>query len=442
MALLLRGIDQQDWSLVREQLAARVTTDYASLFGAPPSEVTADELVAQWTTLLTPLHATQHMLGAGSTDIDGGRATVHVPVRGYHVAQGLPGGDEWMVAGHYEAGFERADDQWRLRSLRLDVHHQTGNRNLLQEAGESDRALPEPDGVRIERVRFSSMGERVAGYLYRPATGEGPHPGVVVLGSWTTVKEQMAGRYAAELAKRGFAALAFDPRGYGESGGQPRNLESASMKMADVAAAVAFLRRDSRVATDSVGALGICAGAGFVAGAAVNAPGLGAVALVAPWLHDAGLVEAIYGGEAGVKERLDRAAAAQSHYDATGEVEYVPAVSTTDESAAMYGPFDYYLDAARGAVEAWPNAFATMAWTEWLTFDPHPFAAQQRAPLLMVHSEQAAIPEGARRFHGAVPKAEPIRWLEGTQFDFYDDPNTVGPAVDAVAEHLRAHLPG
>lgn len=441
MARLLRGIDQQDWSLVREQMAPQVTTDYASLFGAPAAESTADALVEQWKSMLTPLDSTQHLLGAGSISYEGSRATMHVPVRGYHVAQGLAGGDEWMVAGHYEAGFEQVDGRWYLHSLRLDAHHQTGNRSLLEEAGKRARALPEYDGVRTELVRFSSAGERLAGHLYRPADGEGPHPGVVVLGSWTTVKEQMAGRYAAELARRGFAALAFDPRGYGESGGGPRNVESAAMKMTDVAAAVAFLRRDRRIASDSVGALGICAGGGYVAGATTNTPGVGAVALVAPWLHDAQMVEAIYGGASGVKERLDLAAAARAHYESTGEVEYVPAVSTTDESAAMYGPFDYYTDSKRGAIEAWPNAFATMAWTEWLTFDPHPFAAKQKAPLLMVHSEQAALPDGARRFHAAAGKSAPIHWLEGTQFDFYDNPETVTAATNAVAEHLRAHLP-
>ena len=73
---------------------------------------------------------------------------------------------------------------------------------------------------KAERVHFTSLGTRVAGVLYRPAEQAGPRPGAVVLGSWTTVKEQMAGTYAQELARRGLVALAFDPRGHGESAGQ------------------------------------------------------------------------------------------------------------------------------------------------------------------------------------------------------------------------------
>ena len=45
---------------------------------------------------------------------------------------------------------------------------------------------------------------------------------MIVTGTWTTVKEQMAGIYARELANRGLAALAFDFTGWGESGGAPQ----------------------------------------------------------------------------------------------------------------------------------------------------------------------------------------------------------------------------
>ncbi|MFC7584499.1 hypothetical protein ACFQYP_12715 [Nonomuraea antimicrobica] len=37
-------------------------------------------------------------------------------------------------------------------------------------------------------------------------------------GTWTSVKELMADRYARRLAQRGYAALSFDFTGFGESG--------------------------------------------------------------------------------------------------------------------------------------------------------------------------------------------------------------------------------
>jgi fermentation-respiration switch protein FrsA (DUF1100 family) len=49
---------------------------------------------------------------------------------------------------------------------------------------------------------------------------------VIVEGSFTSVKEQMPGTYAQKFADEGFVALAFDYARYGESAGEPRQLES------------------------------------------------------------------------------------------------------------------------------------------------------------------------------------------------------------------------
>jgi fermentation-respiration switch protein FrsA (DUF1100 family) len=290
--------------------------------------------------------------------------------------------------------------------------------------------------VEVEKVSFSSAGVQLVGDLHRAA---GPGPAVVVTGSWTTVKEQMATRYAAGLAERGVSALAVDFRGWGESGGEPRELESPGRKAEDIAAAAGYLA-DRGDLGGAVGALGVCAGAGYTAVAAAGSSVVRSVAMVAPWLHDRSLVPLVYGGEEGVERLLARGEAARARYRATGEVEYVPAVSAEDPDAAMYGPFDYYLDAARGAVPRWPNRFAVMGWTEWLTFDPIAVAPRVGVPTLLVHSEEAALPDGARRFHAALGGPGELRWATGTQFDFYDSEPVVGPALDAVAEHFRSTL--
>lgn len=281
----------------------------------------------------------------------------------------------------------------------------------------------------VERVHFDSAGVRLAGDLYLPAGKAST--AVVVAGSWTTVKEQMAARYARGLAARGIAALAFDFRGFGESGGLPRDAELPARKVADLKAAAYFLR--SSVDVEQVCALGVCAGAGYVAGAAAS---FDSVALVAPWLHDASLVGSVFGGASGVRRRLDRGEQAAWRYRVAGVVDYVPAVSETDEEAAMCGPFEYYLDRARGAIPQWSNRFAVLSWQPWLTFDPVAAAAGITTPTVMVHSTDAAIPDGASRFHDSLAGPRALHWVSGTQFDFYDDPATVGAALDLVARHL------
>jgi fermentation-respiration switch protein FrsA (DUF1100 family) len=80
----------------------------------------------------------------------------------------------------------------------------------------------------VEQVHFTSCGVELAGSLHLP-TAAGPVPAVVVTGTWTSVKEQMADRYAAALAARGYAALSFDFTGFGDSAGEPRDYESPNL---------------------------------------------------------------------------------------------------------------------------------------------------------------------------------------------------------------------
>ncbi|MDH6574754.1 CocE/NonD family hydrolase [Kitasatospora sp. MAP5-34] len=292
---------------------------------------------------------------------------------------------------------------------------------------------------RTERVEFESDGAVLVGTLYRPAN-RGRGPAVVVTGSWTTVKEQMAAAYAQRMAEAGFLALAFDFAGFGESGGEPRQLESPARKIRDIHSAVTFLTHHAQVDPRRIGALGVCASSGYTAVNTANDPRVRSLALIAPWLHDAELVRDIYGGAEGVRQRTEAGLDARTRYEQGEPVDYVPAVSTTDPEAAMFGPFDYYLDAERGAVPTWDNRFAVMSWPQWLTFDPHPVAARIKAPALLVHSHDAAIPQGAEKFHANLAGPKDIVWTGGTQFDFYDHESTVDQAAGLAARHFAETL--
>lgn len=302
--------------------------------------------------------------------------------------------------------------------------------------------------VRIEKVSFPSEGVRLVGNLYLPASAPagGRLPAVVVAGSWTTVKEQMAALYAERLARKGYAALTFDFRGYGESEGEPRNLESPALKAQDLRNAVAWLGSQPTVDPQRIGLLGVCASAGYAAEAVSTDGRVRSLALVAPWLHDAAIARQIYGGRStdgsdGYESRLEAARTAREKFERTGEVDYVPAASATDPRAAMYGPVDYYLNPRRGGIPAWGNRFAVMAWSEWLRFDAIRFAPEVEIPTLMVHSEEAAIPDGARRFYQDLKAPKNFYWMSGnTQFDFYDKLETVDQAAEAVAAHFSRTL--
>lgn len=139
-------------------------------------------------------------------------------------------------------------------------------------------------------------------------------------------------------------------------------------------------------------------------------------------------------------ERMRAAALARSRYEATGEVDYAPAVGAGDPHAAMPFDIDFYQDPQRGAVPAWPNQFAVIDWPGWLTYDAISLAAHIRQPTLVVHSEQGAIPAGAHQFADTLTAARRIEWTDGTQFYYYDGDAHVDHAVDLAAAHFSEHL--
>lgn len=294
--------------------------------------------------------------------------------------------------------------------------------------------------IRTERVTFESGGETLVGTLYIPegVNARNQAPGVVVTGAWMTIKEQMPSLYAREMAERGFVALAFDIRTWGESGGRQRSMEDPAMKIADIEAAATFLDRRRETARGQIAGLGICASAGYMVTAAQNRRVLRSVALVAPWLHDAAIVEQVYG--AGNVTALTKLAKdTQAKFEATGELSLVPAAGPQGSNAVMAG-VPYYTEADRGAIAKWENTFNPASWDDWLTFDAQK-AAGLSQPFFMVHSEAAAIPQGAKQFFANVQGEKGQLWLDGvSQFDFYDREAPVNASSDAVAQHFRGSL--
>lgn len=289
----------------------------------------------------------------------------------------------------------------------------------------------------FEKVTFESGPNQLVGKLFKSSSRSSL--AILVTGSWTTVKEQMADRYATELAGRGFTTLTFDFAHFGESAGEPRQLESPGRKRDDIIAAARWLGAQDSVS--AVGGLAVCATAGYMAQAIAAGAPIAAFVTVAAWLHDAGTVGAMYGGDDGIAERMGAGEAALQAYEAGGDVRYVPAYSATDSDAAMGGMVkSYYGDPDKGAVPEWVNRFAVQSWPEWLSYDGLAAAPAVLAPTLMVHSENAALPDNARRFAAALGGPSELLWREGTQLDFYSEPPQVDAAVEAAAEHFRRTL--
>lgn len=292
---------------------------------------------------------------------------------------------------------------------------------------------PDPDVVTREAVSFDSSGVRLAGILFKPAEAVEPLPAVVVTGAWTTVKEQMPGTYARELAARGFAALAFDNTGWGASEGAPRFVEDHETKTADIRAAAAYLSGRADIDADRISGLGVCASSGYMAAAVADDPTLKRLALVAPWLHDPEMAEGIYGGH----DTAQGLIAAGREAATADEPRIVEAASTTDPSVPMYQA-PYYTEPDRGLIPAYDNKFNLAGWVPWLTYDSQASADRLTQPTLMVGSPGIALPAGAEAYEARMTAPLEKVWLgeDVVQFDFYDRADVVETAADAVAKHF------
>jgi uncharacterized protein len=279
---------------------------------------------------------------------------------------------------------------------------------------------------------------RLVGQLFRNTERfDTRQPGILITGSWLTVKEQMPEVYALRFAERGYAAFTFDFSGFGQSGGEPRQAEMPHRKIADIIAATEFLSTLSLVEPDTLTHFAVCASSQYGLAALAQGSLAKRFVSVAGWYHDPVSVSPFYGGSDGMAARFQAAAQAVDRFLSTGSVDTVPAYRAGDPAAAMFIEMDYYGNGRRGAVPSWTNEMATMSWYYWLLFDGISAADHVQVPTLLVHSDGSVFPDNARLVHRCLRGKKELLWTDGNQTDFYDQPTQVGFAVEAADAFLK-----
>jgi fermentation-respiration switch protein FrsA (DUF1100 family) len=247
--------------------------------------------------------------------------------------------------------------------------------------------------------------------------------------------------YAAKLASAGFVALTFDHRTFGESGGRVRDFENPAMKVEDIRNAITFLKARPEVKPDAIGMLGLCSGAGYSAKAAASLPELKALVTIAGFYHDPAVFRSWLGANYDARVALGRTA--RIKYETTGEVDYMKNVSEdAGEELAMPGQeaFDYY-GTSRNSGARWANRSATMFFEPFLQFNSIDAGASIKVATMVIHSDAALVPEGARRFFESLPGEKKLHWMTTRQhISFYDEQPVVAEAADQATGWFKAQL--
>ena len=129
---------------------------------------------------------------------------------------------------------------------------------------EWDKAYLREETVEHKKVTFRNhFGITLASDLFMPKDAKGKLPTIAVCGAFGAVKEQHSGLYAQEMAKRGFLTVVFDPSFTGESGGQPRYMNSPDINVEDYQAAIDYLSNLDEADPERISIIGICGWGGM-----------------------------------------------------------------------------------------------------------------------------------------------------------------------------------
>lgn len=279
-------------------------------------------------------------------------------------------------------------------------------------------------------IAFRAGGDACAAWLYRPAGANGDVPIVVMAHGLSGTRRDRLGPFAEQFAAAGFAALVFDHRGFGDSGGEP-DLFHPVRQIEDWQAALAFARSLSGVDGARVATFGSSMGGGNALAAAAGDPDVAAAISQVPFLD---IVRQAHRPSPKVIIRMIAAALRGQH---------LPAVGQPHEAAFINAPGGeegWRLVVEAGEDSRWRNLVSSR-WILGRPYRPVHHAAGLHCPWLVCvgEADRVARPGPAIAAAKRAPQGE-LRTYPGVDhFDIYDGPQheaVVADQLDFLCRHL------
>lgn len=302
-----------------------------------------------------------------------------------------------------------------------------------------------------KKIYFNKFSLKIAGLLFLPENFDEnkKYPAIVVTHPGGGVKEQCSSLYTWNLSRNGYIALAFDASHQGESEGFPRYLEDPTSRVEDIRSAIDYLVSLPYVEEKQIGAMGICAGAGYTMNAIQTEARIKAAAGISTW--DVG--DSAKNGFPGVKipnfmQRLLKEVAEARTNEARGGKptywHYVPETKDDiDENTSViqkeaheyyrtdrcYYPtsVNKYLVSSNDKLAAW-DAFAHID-----TVSPRPI-------LFIVGSKADTLYFTKDAYSRAKEPKEIYTVKDATHVDLYDKPEFVNQVVEKLVEFFDKNL--
>ena len=140
-------VDRCEWDKLAEILADTIEVDYRSLNGGAAEQLSSEQLLDRWRSLLPGFDATQHFLAPSVTTELGEDTLVECNVRGYHRLAQEHGQGGWMVAGRYEIWLRPDGAGWQITGITLQTTYQDGDLDLPKAAAARAAAASSREAV-------------------------------------------------------------------------------------------------------------------------------------------------------------------------------------------------------------------------------------------------------------------------------------------------------
>lgn len=296
-------------------------------------------------------------------------------------------------------------------------------------------------------VNFDSGGERIAAWHFLPAidalTIDGDAPVVVAAHGLGGTKDSGLAPFAERLAGAGMHVLAFDYRGFGESGGAVRQYVDVDDQIADYRAALRFARRIEGADPARSVLWGVSLSGGHVLTVAASEPDVAAVVSLTPLVDGlaAGALAArqhptaslLRSATAGVRSRIGAAAGRGGTT--------IPIVGPPGSTAALSldGYHDDYLNLAG---PTWRNEIDASIALTLGRYRPARHASSVRCPVLVqiADFDRSAPPQAAAR--AAFRARAEVRHYPCDHFDVWPGKQWFTAAVEHQISFLTRHLAG
>lgn len=275
---------------------------------------------------------------------------------------------------------------------------------------------------------------RLAGILRLPDNFDlsKNYPAIVVTGPMLSIKEQAQSVYACRLTKLGYVTLVFDGAYFGQSEGEPRQLEDPDVKESDIEGATDYLESLPYVDNDRIGGLGICGSGSYMSVAGVKDTRLKAITAIVPAIADM----AKSGIAATFLPEKEAKADFEAYKNGEGPVKYINLMPRGFKEGAEY----YFTK--RGNRIGWSNLAVAWSSLSLIKYNVPKIMKDMKKPYLVITAENAWSKEASEQIYEAVPGDNKEMHVipEAGHFDMYDLDPYVTEAFSFIKPFFEKNL--